>query len=223
MISRLNALCAVLFLAICSAAHGQLAWEKTQIDLRPKPGDAQAVAQFRYENKGDTPVRITGVKSSCGCTVAKPTKEVIAPGEKGEITATFNIGGRTGLQNKMITVMTDHPAQPVANLVLSANIAQPIEMQPAFVYWQNGEAPKPKTIKVTAADGIAISKLDVSSSDPQFKVDVKRSSPREYLVSVQPQGTSTAAQATLTISPDYPQKLQALARVLPAGSAGVTP
>ena len=94
------------------------------------------MAKFKYENKTQKPIKITSVKSSCGCTVASLEKEEVAPGEKGEVTATFKIGGRTGMQQKSITVTTDDASQPVVNLLLKAMIAVPLEIQPSFVYWE---------------------------------------------------------------------------------------
>ena len=121
-----KALLGAILLAACSTAHAQLTWEKTQIDLNPKPGDQEAVAVFKYANKGSTTINIKNVRSSCGCTVASLKKNDVAPGEKGEVTATFKIGGRTGVQQKTVTVETDHPEQPITNLLLQATIAQAI-------------------------------------------------------------------------------------------------
>ena len=44
---------------------------------------------FTFTNKGTKPVAIYQVLSSCGCTTAGWTKRPVAPGESGEVTATF--------------------------------------------------------------------------------------------------------------------------------------
>jgi len=210
-----------LILGALPAAHAQLAWEKTELEFRPKLGEKEVVAQFRYENKGTKQVTFKNLKSTCGCTVASLKKNEVEPGEKGEITATFSIGGRTGLQHKAVMVETDDPEQPTLNLQLHVYIPEALSMQPSFVYWQTGEEPKPKTITIKAGEGVAISKLDVSSSIPDFTTKVKRGSKDgEFLVSVQPKNTAQALTATLTIKPDYPKTLYASARVTPPGSLG---
>lgn len=199
--------------AVCSASAA-LTWEKTEIELHPKPGDQEAVANFKYENKGTKPVHINNVRSSCGCTVASLKKNDVAPGEKGEVTATFKIGGRVGTQQKTVTVETDDPEQPVTNLLLTAVIAQPIDIQPTFVFWQSGEAAKPKKITVTARKDIAINKLEVTSSIPQFKTSVEKGAKNgQFIVSVTPTDTSKPLSSTLTLKPDYPQTFVATARV----------
>lgn len=205
---------ALLFVSLTSV-QAQLAWEKKEIELHPKAGDAEAVANFKYENKGKTPIKITAVKSSCGCTAASTQKDEVAPGEKGEVVATFKIGGRTGLQQKSVTVESNDPSQPVTTLLLKANIEQPIEVQPTFVFWQSGEEPKPKTVKAKMSNDLKSAKLDVSSSNPDFSVKVEKGSAAgEYNINVQPKDTAQPATSTLTIKSDMPQPLFVMARVV---------
>src|SRR5207302_3677635 len=131
----------ILSIFVCAAARAELKWEQTTADLHPAIGDKQAVAHFKYENVGTTSVHFKSVHASCGCTAAQSQKDQVAPGEKGEITATFNIGDRTGQQVKTVTVQTDDPDPSHANIVLTlkAVITPLLEIQPALVYWQNGE------------------------------------------------------------------------------------
>jgi hypothetical protein len=216
-----KALLSAIVLAACSTAHAQLTWEKTQIDLHPKVGEQEAVAVFKYENKGKTTVNIKNVRSSCGCTVPALKKNEVAPGEKGELTATFKIGGRTGVQQKTVTVETDHPEQPMTNLILQATIAQALEIVPSFVFWEKGEAVKPKQIKVKASKDVNVTKLDVSSSSPDFTTKVEKGSGAgEFVINVAPRATDIPLAATLTIKPDFDQVFYATARVTGPAAAG---
>lgn len=221
MNTKAKAFLAALILAALPEARAQLAWEKTQIEMRPKIGEKEVVAQFRYENKGTKLINIKNVRSSCGCTVASLKKNDVEPGEKGEITATFNIGARTGTQQKSVMVETDDPEQPTLNLQMRVIIPQEVEMQPAFVYWQSGEAPKPKTITIKAGEGVSITKVDVSSSSPDFTTKVQKGAAAgEFVISVEPKDTKRTLSATLTIKPDYPKTLYASAKVTPPSSGG---
>src|SRR3989440_11547140 len=219
----------VALTALAHDARSELKWEQTSVDLKPALGDKQAVAHFKYENVGKTPVHFRSVHASCGCTTAQTQNEQIAPGQKGEITATFNIGGRTGTQVKTVTVQTDDPNPADANIVLTlkAVITPLLEIQPALVYWQNGEEPKPKIITAKANKDAAIKKLDVISSVPDFtaKVDAG-SAPNEFRISVQPHDTTKAVYATLTIKPDSPvntaSTFPAAARVMPPAPTPAT-
>src|SRR6266566_271029 len=223
----------VALTALAQGARAELKWEQTSVDLQPALGDKQAVAHFKYENVGKAPVHFTSVHASCGCTAAQTQREQVAPGEKGEVTATFNIGGRTGTQVKTVTVQTDDPdpSRATTVLTLKAVITPLLEIQPALVFWQNGEEPKPKVITAKANKDAAIKKLDVASSTPDFtaKVDAG-SAPNEFRISVQPRDTSKAIYATLTIKPDSPANagntFAVAARVMPpapTSGTAVTP
>src|SRR6185503_20785365 len=117
---------------VAQTATATLTWETTSADLHPSLTDKTAVAHFKYKNTGDKSVKITSVQASCGCTTAALAKETVAPNESGEITATFNIGDRSGVQKKTITVMTDdQPNQPTI-LKLTATIPQLLQIAPVF-------------------------------------------------------------------------------------------
>lgn len=62
---------------------------------------------FKVKNTGKTDLLITEVKPSCGCTTPDWTKDAIKPGETGEIKFEFNSKGRTGNQNKSITIKSN--------------------------------------------------------------------------------------------------------------------
>lgn len=215
MKARLHLLiCSFVFAA--ATAHAQLTWEKTEVELHPGPADKQAIGTFRFENKTDKPIRIQSVHTSCGCTTAGKPKDVVAPGEKSEITATFNIGDRTGVQQKQITIQTDDPKQPTTILTLKAVIASPLELQPTFVFWQQGEEAKPKTIVAKTTKEIPIKHIDVTSSSPEFQTNVETAPNGEFHIVVKPKDTTRTVAATLTVKPDNPAKpYYVAARVMP--------
>jgi len=163
----------VLSLSLSATTQAALVFEKTALDLTPEMGAAKVDAVFKFENKGTTPVHIKAVKPSCGCTTAALAKNDVAPGEKGEITATFNIGDRSGVQVKTVTVETDDPQSPQTVLTFKATIAQLLELQPTFVFWQANEPAQPKTIIAKAAKGTTVKKVDVISSSGDFTAKVE--------------------------------------------------
>ena len=63
---------------------------------------------FRFTNTGQSPLLITQVNPSCGCTTAKDwPHQPIAPGESGQITVEFNSTGNSGKVDKSISVLTN--------------------------------------------------------------------------------------------------------------------
>lgn len=213
---RLRLLVGFCIVGVALSARAQLTWQKTEVELHPGPTDKQAIGTFAFENKTDKPVRILSVHTSCGCTTAGKTKDVVAPGEKSEITATFNIGDRTGVQQKQITVQTDDPKQPTTVLTLKAVIASPLELQPTFVFWQQGEEAKPKTIVAKTTKEVPVKHIDVTSSSTDFQTSVENAANGEFRIKVQPKETTRTVAATLTIKPDNPPKpYYVAARVMP--------
>lgn len=72
---------------------------------------------FKFINSGDAPLIISNAKGSCGCTVPNWSRDPIAPGESGSIDVTFNSSGRSGKQNKAITLTANtNPSRKVINI-----------------------------------------------------------------------------------------------------------
>ena len=196
-----------LSIVICLTARAGLKWDQTAIELHPAPTDKQAIGHFKYQNTGDKPVKFKSVKTSCGCTAAQTQKEEVPAGEKGEITATFNIGERTGTQVKTVTVETDDPANTTTVLTLKAVIPQQLEITPTFVFWGQGEEPKSKTIVVKAAKDFPVKHLKVTSSSPDFQTKVEEAGNGQFKIEVHPQDTKRQVASTLTIQPEDSQKI----------------
>src|ERR1700680_1282953 len=107
---------ALLLLSVGSSlipAFAELRFEQPEQTFNVKSNQKSVVAHYKFTNTGSAAAKIDGVKTSCGCTAAALTKTDYAPGESGEIAATFNFGGRIGAQEKAILVTvadaTDKP------------------------------------------------------------------------------------------------------------------
>jgi hypothetical protein len=195
-----------LLCAFAGSAFGQLTWENPEQTFNSKPQDESVVAKYRFTNTGKESLKIENVKTSCGCTTAALTKTEYAPGESGEIEAKFVFSGRTGRQEKAITVSTsDTPQQPTI-LRLVVNIEEPVKIQPEVVLWRVGDQPEPKTIHVVVADDSPAKIVSVTSDNPSLKVQTTEVKPgKEYEVQVTPADVNQPAAATLMIRTNYPQ------------------
>ena len=204
---KTNIFAFTLSIVVCVTAHAELKWDQTMVELHPATADKQAIGHFKYQNIGSKPVHFKSVRTSCGCTAAQSQKEEVPPGEKGEITATFNIGERTGTQVKTVTVETDDPEHITTVLTLKAVIPQQLEITPTFVFWGQGEAPKPKTIVVRAAKEFPVKHLKVTSSSPDFQTKVEETGNGQFKIDIEPKDTSKQVASTLTIQPEDSQKI----------------
>jgi len=59
---------------------------------------------FKFTNTGTKDLIISDAKGSCGCTVPFFPKEPIKPGESSEIKVEYDSKGKSGMQNKQVTV-----------------------------------------------------------------------------------------------------------------------
>ena len=62
---------------------------------------------FILKNTGDADLLVSAAKGSCGCTVPEWPKTPIAKGEEAAIKVTFNSAGKSGKQNKTVTLVTN--------------------------------------------------------------------------------------------------------------------
>ena len=63
--------------------------------------------EFILKNSGDAELIITAAKGSCGCTVPEWPKSPISEGEEAVIKVTFNSAGKSGKQNKTVTLVSN--------------------------------------------------------------------------------------------------------------------
>lgn len=197
----------VLFGFMSATVHAELKWDQTTLELHPAFGDKEAVGHFKYENTGKTPIHLNSVKTSCGCTVAKSQKDDVAPGEKGEITATFNIGNHVGTQVKSVTVQTDDQTSPTTVLTLKAVLPEGLILAPAFVYWKVGEKPVARTIMVTAGKGFSAKNIEVQTSNPQFGATVEPvKGGGAWKITVTPTQTERGGSGVITVKTDFPKE-----------------
>jgi len=76
---------------------------------------------FHFKNVGKSSLIISGIDASCGCTTSVPPKAPIKPGEKGEITITFDSKFKNGkVTSYLIVTANTYPAQTV--LTVQANV-----------------------------------------------------------------------------------------------------
>jgi len=60
----------VIALLVSAEADAGLRWEQPRVEPAVRPSDTAVEAGFAFRNVGETPVTITGVRTSCGCTAA---------------------------------------------------------------------------------------------------------------------------------------------------------
>jgi hypothetical protein len=79
------------------------AWDNTTHDFGRIKQGTPVTHEFKFTNSGKTPLVITNVQASCGCTTPDWSKEPVMPGGQGFIKATYNAAS-PGAFSKTVTV-----------------------------------------------------------------------------------------------------------------------
>ena len=131
---------------------------------------------FVISNQGDDTLRISNVRTSCGCTAAMLNKKALAPHEKAELKASFDSGRFKGEVKKMISVYSNDQNSPVLTLYLLAEVTVNLEVTPSQVYLMGlkaGERLERKiSLKNLSSGPITIK--EVSSTVPEIKIELSR-------------------------------------------------
>ncbi len=80
---------------------------------------------FAFKNIGKSNLIISGASGSCGCTVPEWPKEPIKSGDENKINVVFNSEGKSGLQEKTITIVTNcEPATRILKIKTEIIVAE---------------------------------------------------------------------------------------------------
>jgi hypothetical protein len=100
-------ICSFFGLNICFAQEG-VSFKETTHDFGTIPENGGKVSyDFEFTNNHPSPLLVTKVTASCGCTSPFWTTEPIEPGKTGKISVTFNPAGYSASFSKTITVNTN--------------------------------------------------------------------------------------------------------------------
>ncbi len=93
-------------------------FETDQYDFGKIAQGEKVSYDFMFTNTGKTPLIIKDAVATCGCTVPEPPKDPIAPGAKSKINVVFNSTGKSGVQDKVVTITANTvPAQTQIHLI----------------------------------------------------------------------------------------------------------
>jgi len=89
-----------------------VAFKTLKIERAEIPYDSKEPFIFEFKNNGKTPLIITNVQTSCGCTAAEKPTEPIAKGKSSKIVVNYDTK-RVGQFTKTITVTTNASTEPI--------------------------------------------------------------------------------------------------------------
>lgn len=112
----------VLFLTLTSmgTVTGIFKFQSETHDFGKIPANKPASYEFKFTNEGTSPVIISEVKPTCGCSVAEYTKTPVKPGEGGSIKVTYDATVKGPFTKSFI--IKSNTNTPVKNLTIKGTV-----------------------------------------------------------------------------------------------------
>jgi len=82
---------------------GEFEWTASTHDFGKIKQGVPVTYEFKFTNKGKSPLVVTNAQGSCGCTTPNWTRDPVMPGGEGVVKATFNAMA-VGPFDKTVTV-----------------------------------------------------------------------------------------------------------------------
>lgn len=98
-----------------------ITFKEKSIDFGDIVQGAKVEHTFVLTNTGSTPLVISNVAATCGCTVPAWPKEPVAPGKTAEIKVSFNSAGKMGKQNSVVRIYSN-ATEPIEKVSLISNV-----------------------------------------------------------------------------------------------------
>ena len=146
-------------------------FETTKHDFGTIAAGAKAEFSFKFQNKYLYDVHIARVRSSCGCSSVRVTKDSLATYETGEIVASINSDRLRGHQSSTLTVIFDKPRYAEVQLKVSVYIRGDYVLQPSGIDFgevQSGSTPV-RELTVTHYGDADWGLVDILSSIPHVQ------------------------------------------------------
>lgn len=164
--------------------------------------------KFIFKNLGKGELIISNVKSSCGCTAALVSKDILHKEEEGEVEVKFNSGHYVGKVTKSVMVNSNDPENSKYKLTITGEVIEEIRVNPKRINFgiiKKGEYCT-KNIEIKTV--------------PELKIDIKKvESPNLYITITKDKIDENNSAYQVTISKyDYIGKFSGIVFVYTSSS-----
>lgn len=133
--------------------------------------EGKVECDIEFTNEGDAELVITGMTSTCGCTIpslngvsfqpdqAKTARIPFQPGEVGKIRVAFNPLGKQDEVTQSVTVSSNDPERPQVEIAVKAFVEPRVRVDPRA--WNIGDVPRGQVVEQV---------IKVYGRTPDFKV-----------------------------------------------------
>lgn len=106
---------------VSAEGKGEIDFDNPSFDFgKVKEGEV-VEHEFTFVNSGESPVIISRVTASCGCTTPSYTNTPVLPGKSGNVKIKFDSEGQMGKQQKLITIQSN-AKEPIMTIELKGTV-----------------------------------------------------------------------------------------------------
>ena len=95
---------------------------ETSYEFGTAAQNSQVKHVFKFKNIGTDTLKITQVKTSCGCTAAESSK-IIPPQKDGQVEVTFSTGSQLGEVAKTVYILSNDVESPQRSISIHGTVA----------------------------------------------------------------------------------------------------
>jgi len=179
------------------------AFKERVIKFASKAGEKGKLVRWDFVNQWDLPMMIERIDVSCGCLLGTKNEDMIKPGKKGHVEASFDPGPFRGKLQKSIHVRFVGFDKPV-ELSIEAMIASTVETSTRDLFWPPKSELLPQTIDLTAGTGIPFEVTGLTGISEEFFV-IKKETVKEkfhYRLTITPLSIDPPAIHCLQVRTD---------------------
>lgn len=151
-------------------------------DFGTVPKGQKITHSFEIKNTGTADLEIIAARPACGCTVAEFDK-IIKPGAVGKVTADVDTAAFAGPVSKSVTLETNDPNTPTAQITISAIVKPYVEAYPAgFVRYNmlQGDT-ETQTVTIYSEETEPLEIVKIESPQPWIKVTPRKAEAAEVI------------------------------------------
>ncbi|MCX7878884.1 MAG: DUF1573 domain-containing protein, partial [Ignavibacteria bacterium] len=151
---------------------------KLEVEKNINAGDhirgREVVIEITFRNSGNQDLKITNVTTSCGCSSALLTNDLLKPGETGSLKFTFN-GQGFGVVSKNLTIFTNEPETNHHTLTVTMNMVDAVSYNPQSIITEGKVGEEIiKTAEITNSLDKEVDILEVTANTPVIKVSADK-------------------------------------------------
>ena len=163
---------------------------------------------FKFTNKGESPLRLAKGASSCRCTVGEIADAEVAPGQSTTVTITWKSKHHVGPFKQSVTINTNDPNRREVILTISGDYTEPVHFEDDELNFGQivGTEPVTREIRIFSrlsnlSQRILSRKLSEPDQAKFFQVEIRPLTAEEMKKT---QGMASGVAIKVTVKPGLP-------------------